>query len=109
MLDTIPEEIRFDEKDLHITWKDGKKCSYDLLNLRRMCPCAHCRGGHETVAQRTTGNISDIRVSTLRKVGRYAISILWSDGHDDGIYTYDTLRQCCNEGVPYYAPGEGPA
>ena len=28
-------------------------------------------------------------------VGRYAISIQWSDGHDTGIYSYETLRQLC--------------
>jgi DUF971 family protein len=28
-------------------------------------------------------------------VGRYAVSIEWSDGHDDGIYSYETLRGLC--------------
>jgi len=28
-------------------------------------------------------------------VGRYALSIEWSDRHDTGIYSYDTLRSLC--------------
>ena len=28
-------------------------------------------------------------------VGRYAVSIEWSDGHDTGIYSYQTLRALC--------------
>jgi DUF971 family protein len=28
-------------------------------------------------------------------VGRYALSIEWSDGHDSGIYSYQTLRALC--------------
>jgi DUF971 family protein len=28
-------------------------------------------------------------------VGRYALSIEWSDGHDSGIYSYTTLRSLC--------------
>ena len=28
-------------------------------------------------------------------VGRYAISVEWSDGHDTGIYSYQTLRAMC--------------
>jgi DUF971 family protein len=28
-------------------------------------------------------------------VGRYALSIEWSDGHDSGIYSYRTLRALC--------------
>lgn len=106
MLDTIPEKIHFDEKNLYITWKDGKDCAYDLLNLRRMCPCAHCRGGHEVTSQRITGDITEIRMSAFHKIGRYAIAIVWSDGHNDGIYTYDTLRESCDLGIPYAPRGE---
>ena len=28
-------------------------------------------------------------------VGRYAISIQWSDGHNTGIYAFDRLRKLC--------------
>ncbi len=30
-------------------------------------------------------------------VGRYAIQIRWGDGHDTGIYTYDSLRRMGEE------------
>jgi DUF971 family protein len=106
MLETIPDQISFDEKNLYIRWKDGRDSSYELLHLRRMCPCAQCRGGHEKTARRTTGHIQEIQMRSFRKVGRYAISILWSDGHDLGIYTYDSLRQSSDRGIPYTPAGE---
>jgi DUF971 family protein len=106
MLETIPDQISFDEKNLYIRWKDGRESSYELLHLRRMCPCAQCRGGHETTARRTTDHIQEIQMRSFRKVGRYAISILWSDGHDLGIYTYDSLRQSSDRGIPYTPAGE---
>ena len=106
MLETIPDQISFDEKNLHIRWKDGKECSYDLLRMRKMCPCAQCRGGHETTAKRITGSIQEIQLRSFRKVGRYALSLLWSDGHDLGIYTYDSMRQSCDQGIPYTPAGE---
>jgi len=28
-------------------------------------------------------------------VGNYALSIIWGDGHDTGIYSYRWLRQLC--------------
>ena len=31
----------------------------------------------------------------IRPVGNYAISILWSDAHDTGIFRFDFLRQIC--------------
>jgi len=33
----------------------------------------------------------------VRAVGNYAIQIVWADGHDTGIYTYDYLRSLGEE------------
>ncbi len=101
MLDTIPAEIVYNEKQLRIQWKDGKTCQYDLLMLRKNCPCAVCRGGHDQDSVRTTGDITGIQLVSWKKIGRYAISITWSDNHDTGIYTYDGLRAACDEESPY--------
>jgi DUF971 family protein len=38
---------------------------------------------------------SDVYALQITAVGRYAISIAWSDGHTTGIYSYETLRQIC--------------
>ncbi|MBX7058976.1 MAG: DUF971 domain-containing protein [Leptospirales bacterium] len=97
MLSTLPDQIDFDAQDLHIRWKDGKECRLGLLALRRNCPCAVCRGGHEADARPTTGGIESIALLSWKKVGRYALQLNWSDGHDTGIYTYDHLRERCNE------------
>ncbi|MEQ9363806.1 MAG: DUF971 domain-containing protein [Leptospirales bacterium] len=106
MLNTIPDEITYDQENLTIRWKDQHSCTYDLLNLRKNCPCAHCRGGHGAVADRQTGHIQEIRLISWKKVGRYALCITWSDNHDTGIYTYDALRESCDAGVVYAPPGE---
>ena len=95
MLDRIPDDIRYDDTHLHIRWKDGRDCSYELLPLRKECPCASCRGGHGVTVQRTTDAISTIRMVSWKKVGRYALQFTWSDNHDLGIYTYDWLRERC--------------
>ena len=91
-LATIPKEINFDDNELHILWKDGFDYKYSLLDLRKNCPCATCRGGHGGKVGAATGNISTIKLISWTKVGRYAISIVWSDYHNTGIYSYDNLR-----------------
>ncbi len=101
MLEQIPSSISFDKEYLYIKWKDGKECKYNLLNLRRYCPCAQCRGGHEIDSIRTSLDIPSIELKSWKKVGRYAIGITWSDGHDAGIYTYESLRISCDEGKDY--------
>lgn len=100
MLKRIPQEITNDDENMHIKWKDGKECEYNLLMLRKNCPCATCRGGHGPV-NRQTGDIKEIKLLSWEKVGRYAIQITWSDFHKDGMYTYEILRDSCDKGIDY--------
>jgi hypothetical protein len=37
----------------------------------------------------------DVQITDYRPVGWYALSFTWSDGHDTGIYTYESLRANC--------------
>ncbi|MCS7204286.1 MAG: DUF971 domain-containing protein [Leptospiraceae bacterium] len=106
MLLLIPSKVYFDNQFLYIQWRDGKECKFDLLNLRRYCPCAQCRGGHEIRANRITLDIKEAKLVRIKKVGRYAIGLVWEDGHDSGIYTYESLRYFCDENKEYRPPGE---
>ena len=36
-----------------------------------------------------------LRAEEVALVGRYAISIRWSDGHGTGIYSFQQLREWC--------------
>ncbi len=92
MLTTVPSEIANSEVELTILWKDGFQSNFSLLDLRKKCPCAVCRGGHGGKVGAATGHINSIKLVSWRKVGRYALNIIWSDNHDTGIFTYDNLR-----------------
>ncbi|WP_411823444.1 DUF971 domain-containing protein [Leptospira sp. 'Mane'] len=91
-LATFPKEIHFDDESLFIQWKDGFESKFSLLDLRKKCPCATCRGGHGGKIGAATKQIQSIKLLSWTKVGRYAISIVWSDYHNTGIYSYDHLR-----------------
>ncbi|WP_108976593.1 DUF971 domain-containing protein [Leptospira ryugenii] len=91
-LATIPKDIQFDDQFLMIQWKDGASSKYSLLDLRKKCPCATCRGGHGGKVGQATGHIQSIQLISWTKVGRYALSLVWSDYHNTGIYSYDNLR-----------------
>ncbi|MCX8000519.1 MAG: DUF971 domain-containing protein, partial [Leptospiraceae bacterium] len=83
------------------TWKDGFNSKFSLLELRKNCPCVTCRGGHGGKIGSTTGHINQIQILSWKKVGRYALNIVWSDYHDTGIYTYDSLRNLSEKGIPF--------
>lgn len=91
-LSTFPKEISFDDEHFTILWKDGVLSQFSLLELRKNCPCATCRGGHGGKVGAQTQSIEKIHLISWSKVGRYAVSILWSDYHNTGIYSFDHLR-----------------
>lgn len=93
----FPTDIGNDKDFLYIAWDDGAKCKYLLLDLRKVCPCAICRGGHEADAKPITGRIRRVSLISWKKVGRYALQFFWSDNHSDGFYTYRMLRDFCGD------------
>lgn len=100
-----PLELQIDRaKGLRIRWSDGVESSYPLNYLRRHCPCATCRSARQTpVSTALSPGISlpilppgierATQLSDASLVGRYAINIIWGDGHDTGIYDFRYLRQ----------------
>lgn len=92
---TTPVGIAQDGRDgLRVDWQDGASSRFDVRRLRLSCHCAHC-------VEEFTGRPLlreedvpvDVRPVRIAPVGRYAIQISWSDGHDSGIYTFEYLRQ----------------
>jgi DUF971 family protein len=81
---------------LRLKWNDGHESVYPPGYLRYQCTCAHCVD--EMTGQRKIKPediAKDIHPLRADPIGRYAIKIAWSDGHADGLYTFDRLRALC--------------
>lgn len=81
---------------LSITWSDGATSTISFEALRWACPCAVCKGeGGQPGVLHFTKSLTpeQSEMIDLRPVGMYAVSPLWKDGHDTGIYPYRQLRQ----------------
>ena len=97
-------DVRRDNGEMEIEWRGGRVDRLPLSELRRWCPCALCsdqrehqvrdQGLHMLTAQERDASAE---VTDVIPVGRYAIQIMWGDGHDTGIYTYDSLRNMGEE------------
>lgn len=75
-------EVVFGEQHFHL------QAEY----LRVFSPSAEVKGhgpGQETLQSGKLG----VGISTIEPVGNYAIKILFDDGHDSGIYSWDYLHQ----------------
>lgn len=96
-------------QSLRITWDDGHQSDYPNSYLRDHCPCAYCRENRPSLRLPVVGKgAGELYAEQIGVVGRYALSIRWSDGHDTGIYSYDTLRGLCPCERCRPAEGEGP-
>ncbi|MEY2747445.1 MAG: hypothetical protein RL112_2487 [Planctomycetota bacterium] len=85
--------LRSDPTRVAITWQDGSTSEWTAATLRRACPCARCV--HEITGERLLDPLSvpdDLTQSDLALVGHYAVSMVFSDGHHTGIYTWGYLR-----------------
>lgn len=93
--DATPTGIRqHGPTQLAIDWSDGELSIYDVRRLRLLCPCAVCIDewtGEQRLDPESVD--ADVRPVKIQPVGRYAIQIAWSDGHDTGIYTFTRLRE----------------
>ena len=94
---SLPVEIgRANQHYVKVVWQDAHVSVYPARELRMSCPCAGCVD--ETTGRRrlTEAHVAqDVRPLKVELVGRYAISITWSDGHTTGIYAFDRLRKMC--------------
>jgi len=84
-------------RTLAIRWADGHESRYEVRALRLACACAECVDewtGENRLEE--TAVPADVRPLRVQGVGRYAIQIAWSDGHETGIYPFRRLRALCD-------------
>lgn len=107
-LEPVPAEIRrLGLSAVRVLWSDGHLAEYGNRYLRECCPCAECREKPRRELP-VLGQGDEVYAVQIGLVGRYAISIQWSDGHDTGIYSYKTLRQICPCDICVAAIGAAP-
>jgi ATP-binding protein involved in chromosome partitioning len=81
-------------RELAITWQDGHESRYPVRELRLACGCARCVDEWTGEERLDAGSVpADVHPLRIEAVGRYALQIHWSDGHDTGIYPFRRLRE----------------
>ena len=90
------KSINLFKNELAILWKDDTETFILYSVLRRLCPCAFCSGEKDVLGNRYGGvDIpvkKEISIVRFEKVGYYGLQFFFSDGHKDGIYTFDFLK-----------------
>ena len=75
---------------LEIAFDDGKRFKLSSEYLRVLSPSAEVRGHGAGQEVLQTGKKS-VTIQAVEPVGNYAVKLVFSDGHDTGLYSWDYL------------------
>jgi DUF971 family protein len=87
-----PTDLVFDRaaKQLHISFDDGAAFDVPFELLRVESPSAENKGHGSDVPPPVKGK-ANVGVVRAEPVGRYAVRVVFDDGHDTGLYSWDLL------------------
>lgn len=75
---------------LDVTFEDGRQYSLPCEYLRAFSPSAEVRG-HGPGQEVLQFGKKDVNIQAIEPVGSYGVKLVFTDGHDTGIYSWDYL------------------
>jgi DUF971 family protein len=89
-----PTELRVNPgKDtLRVAFSDGSAIVLSAEKLRVESPSAEVRG-HGGAKPPPVRGKENVKIRRLEPVGNYAVRIVFDDGHDSGLYSWDYLKR----------------
>ena len=98
-----PTEIKRGTTGLTMRWKDSHISELSYRLLRQKCPCARCKatqtGKNPLHILPPDDFFENLHLVDIQRVGRYAVRLVWNDGHRTGIYTFTFLRELADFGA----------
>lgn len=89
-----PTDIKLHQKSkvLEISFEDGNTFSLPCEYLRVYSPSAEVRG-HGPGQEVLQVGKEDVNITNIEPVGNYAVKLEFDDGHNTGLYSWETLYQ----------------
>ena len=89
-----PTDIRLHQltRKLEVTFDDGLHCLLPCEFLRVYSPSAEVRG-HGAGQEVLQVGKESVNIMGIEAVGQYALKLIFSDGHDTGLYSWDYLYE----------------
>lgn len=93
-----PSELRVskDRRLLTILFDNHAPIALEAEFLRVVSPSAEVQG-HSPEQRVTVPGKREVAISKMEPVGNYAVRIVFDDGHDTGIFTWDYLHTLGHE------------
>ncbi|MCS4505383.1 hypothetical protein KBTX_03076 [wastewater metagenome] len=98
-----PTDIRLHRRSavLEIAFDDGSRFELPAEYLRVYSPSAEVRGHGPGQAVLVTGK-EEVGLTDVQPVGNYALRLVFDDGHDSGLYSFDLLYELGTDQSRYW-------
>lgn len=80
------------DRTLTVTFEDGAKFALPAEYLRVESPSAEVQG-HGASTKVTVAGKRAVGIDRIEPIGRYAVRIVFDDGHDTGLFSWDYLHE----------------
>ena len=89
-----PAEIKLHRgsRVLEVAYEDGTRFQLPCELLRVYSPSAEVQGHSPSQAVLQTGK-EDVNITQIEPVGNYAVRLHFDDGHDTGIFSWETFYE----------------
>ena len=93
-----PTEIKYHKRsrDLEVRFADGMVGRLSAEYLRVHSPSAEVKGHSAGEGILVTGK-EQVGIARIDPVGRYAVKLVFDDGHDTGLYTWALLYELVSD------------
>jgi DUF971 family protein len=93
-----PTEIKYHKRsrELEVRFADGMNGRLSAEFLRVHSPSAEVKGHAAGEGILVTGK-EHVAIARIDPVGRYAVRLVFDDGHDTGLYTWPVLYELCSD------------
>jgi len=99
-----PTDIQIAGNFLALRWPDGREDFLPGEFLREHSPSAENLGERDILGNLHGGDgpreFPGVTLVGMHRVGNYALSLVFSDGHSSGIYSWDFLRSLAEPEEP---------
>ena len=100
---SIPRHLQLHQKSriLEIVYDERESYNLPCEFLRVYSPSAEVRGHGAEQVKLVVGK-SQVNIAEIKPVGHYAVQLVFSDGHDSGIYSWAYLYTLCQKQHSYW-------
>ena len=94
-------ELHRQSRILELNYSNAERHTLSCEYLRVYSPSAEVRGHGKGQEILQVGKVN-VAITDIKPIGNYAVQLIFSDGHDTGLYSWEYLYELCENQKEYW-------